>query len=44
MIVNFRNRGISRGAHKLAWTPILIKKNQKKVQNLFYILFSHSKA
>jgi hypothetical protein len=43
MIVNFRNRGISRGAHKLARTPTLIKK-KKKIQNLFYILFSHSKA
>jgi hypothetical protein len=30
MVVNFRARGISRGAHKLAWTPTLNKKTKKK--------------
>jgi hypothetical protein len=27
MIVNFKTRGISRGARRVAWTPTLIKKN-----------------
>jgi hypothetical protein len=30
MVVNFRTRGISRGTHKLARTPTLIKKKKKK--------------
>ena len=30
MVVNFRTRGISRGARKLARTPTLIKKKKKK--------------
>jgi len=30
MVVNFRTRGISRGARKLAQTPTLIKKKEKK--------------
>jgi hypothetical protein len=30
MVVNFRARGISRGARKLARTPTIIKKNKKK--------------
>jgi hypothetical protein len=28
--VNFRTREINRGARKLAWTPTLIKKEEKK--------------
>jgi hypothetical protein len=31
MVVNFRARGISRGARKLARTPTIIKKKKKKV-------------
>jgi hypothetical protein len=30
MVVNFRARGISRGARKLARTPTIIKKKKKK--------------
>ena len=31
MVVNFRVRGLSRGARKLAQTPILNKKKKKKL-------------
>jgi len=30
MVANFRARGISRGARKLAQTPTIIKKKKKK--------------
>jgi hypothetical protein len=39
MIVNFRARGISRGARKLARTPTLIKKNSFLSQ-FFFTTFS----
>jgi hypothetical protein len=48
MVVNFRARGISRGARKLARTPTLNKKKisaSKQSINAFYlhnILFSRS--
>jgi len=41
MIVNFRTRGISRGAHKLARTPTLIKKTKKQV--IFKLLYMHGR-
>jgi len=31
MVVNFRARGISRGARKLARTPTIIKKKKKEM-------------
>jgi hypothetical protein len=34
MVVNFRARGISRGARKLARTPTLIKKKESCLGNL----------
>jgi hypothetical protein len=34
MVVNFRARGISRGARKLARTPTIIKKKKKKKKNI----------
>jgi hypothetical protein len=33
MVVNFRTRGFSRGARKLARTPTIIKKKKKKKRN-----------
>ena len=33
MVVNFRARGISRGARKLAQTPTLIKKKATQITN-----------
>ena len=43
MIVNFRTRVISRGAHKLARTPMLNKKTKKKkiTKNLNGIFIVH---
>jgi len=37
MVVNFRARGISRGALKLARTPTLIKKKKKKLNKMCHI-------
>jgi hypothetical protein len=34
MVINFRTRGISRGARKLTRTPTLIQKKKQHYQNI----------
>ena len=38
MVVNFRTHEINRDTHKLARTPILIKKNYKHVEKMYIIV------
>jgi hypothetical protein len=40
MIVNFRARGINRGARKLTRTPTLIKKKNSFLSQFFFTTFS----
>ena len=39
MVVNFRVREINRGVRKLAWTPMLIKKNTVKNSKIINLVF-----